>query len=143
MDVLMPEMDGFEATAAIRTAEKETGSHIPIIAMTAHAMKGDGERCAAGRMDDYVSEPVQTAELRRALEAVTSAACVPGEAPASEDCARSACDLRAALEQVGGDEQFLNEVIALFRQDATRLLGEVRAAVNQGTLVASGGRHTP
>jgi two-component system sensor histidine kinase/response regulator len=132
MDVQMPEMDGFEATAAIRLGERETGGHIPIIAMTAHAMKGDRERCLAGGMDDYVSKPVQTAELRRALEAVTSAAGTSREVPGSEDCARPACDLRAALEQVGGDEQFLNEVIALFRQDGTRLLDEVREAVHQG-----------
>ena len=65
------------------------------------------------------------------------------EAPASKDGARPACDLRAALEQVGGDKQFLNEVIALFRQDAARLLGEVRAAVARGTPAASGGRRTP
>jgi len=132
MDVQMPEMDGFAATAAIRAGESETGGHLPIIAMTAHAMKGDRERCLAAGMDDYVSKPVQSAELRRALEAVTSAAWVPSEAPAFEGCARPACDLRAALELVGGDEQFLDEVIALFQQDAPRLLGEVREAVTQG-----------
>jgi CheY-like chemotaxis protein len=72
MDVQMPEMDGLEATAAIREQEKTTGTHIPIIAMTAHAMKGDRERCLAAGMDGYVSKPAQIQELFEAIEAFTS-----------------------------------------------------------------------
>jgi CheY-like chemotaxis protein len=63
-------MDGFEATAAIREKEGVTGSHIPIIAMTAHAMKGDRERCLAVGMDAYISKPIQPSELYRAIKTV-------------------------------------------------------------------------
>src|SRR5262249_22908426 len=67
MDGQMPEMDGFQATAAIREGEKGTGRHTPIIALTARALKGDQERCLAAGMDQYVSKPVQPEELLRAI----------------------------------------------------------------------------
>jgi PAS domain S-box-containing protein len=70
MDIQMPGMDGFEATAAIRSREKLTGGHIPIIAMTAHALKGDQERCISAGMDGYVSKPIRTNELISKIESV-------------------------------------------------------------------------
>jgi CheY-like chemotaxis protein len=70
MDVQMPEMNGYEATAAIREKEKAAGGHIPIIAMTAHAMKGDRERCLDTGMDHYVSKPIDTKELFAAIQEV-------------------------------------------------------------------------
>ncbi|HWO32145.1 MAG TPA: response regulator, partial [Candidatus Acidoferrum sp.] len=68
MDIQMPGMDGFEATAAIREKEKLTGGHVPIIAMTAHALKGDQERCLSAGMDGYVSKPIRTSEFFAAIE---------------------------------------------------------------------------
>jgi PAS domain S-box-containing protein len=70
MDVQMPEIDGFEATAAIRKKEVETGTHLPIIAMTAHAMQGDKERCFAAGMDGYLSKPLNVQELLKVIRTV-------------------------------------------------------------------------
>jgi CheY-like chemotaxis protein len=95
MDVQMPEMDGFEATAAIRARERQTGVHVPVIAMTAHAMKGDEARCLAAGMDGYVSKPIRPRHLFDQLESLVPAARVQREAAiatravASEACA---CD---------------------------------------------------
>jgi two-component system, sensor histidine kinase and response regulator len=72
MDIQMPEMDGFEATAAIREKEKRTGKHVPVVAMTAHAMKRDQERCLEAGMDGYVAKPIKSAELFAAIEAALS-----------------------------------------------------------------------
>jgi CheY-like chemotaxis protein len=68
MDVQMPEMDGFEATAAIRNRERETGGHVMIVAMTAHAMNGDRERCLDGGMDGYLSKPLDPRMLWALLD---------------------------------------------------------------------------
>jgi len=72
MDVQMPEMDGFEATSAIRKQEQGTKRHQRVIAMTAHAMMGDRERCVAAGMDDYISKPIRAVELLNLVEKLTS-----------------------------------------------------------------------
>jgi CheY-like chemotaxis protein len=72
MDIQMPEMDGISATVAIREKERETGNHLPIIAVTAHAMKGDKERCLEAGMDDYITKPIRVPELLAAIEQIMS-----------------------------------------------------------------------
>ncbi len=83
MDVQMPEMDGFTASRAIRERERNTGGRIPILAMTAHAMKGDRERCLAAGMDDYVSKPVSRKGLAEAIARIVGASLPLGDSPES------------------------------------------------------------
>jgi len=73
MDIQMPEMDGLAATALIRQRERETGNHMPIIAVTAHAMKGDRERCLEAGMDGYIAKPIKSAQLLTVIEQVMAA----------------------------------------------------------------------
>ena len=124
MDVQMPEMDGLEATAAIRSCEAQTGGHLPIIAMTAHAMKGDRERCLEAGMDGYVSKPVQPAELLRVIkshqpesQAIIHPAPVSQAADAGGHVGLAVFDRQSALDRVDGDETILSEVIGLFLSD--------------------------
>ena len=73
MDIQMPDMDGYTATAAIREKERQSGGHIPIVAMTAHAMQGDAEKCISAGMDGYVSKPIDRAKLFAVIAEVTGA----------------------------------------------------------------------
>ena len=84
MDVQMPEVDGFEATAIIRAKENQTGGHIPIIAMTAHAMTGDRDRCLAAGMDGYISKPVKVHNLFEVIETVVGTSRGPLEGPTAK-----------------------------------------------------------
>jgi two-component system, sensor histidine kinase and response regulator len=93
MDVQMPEMDGFAAARAIRDLERKTGGHLPIIAMTAHAMKGDEDRCMKAGMDDYVSKPVSRNALAAAIERTAN---FPGAVPTPSDAARRFAITRAS-----------------------------------------------
>lgn len=77
MNVQMPEMDGLEATAAIRAKEASTGGHVPIVAMTTAAMKGDRERCLQAGMDNYVSKPLQAQDLFDLVERLAASASTP------------------------------------------------------------------
>jgi two-component system sensor kinase len=85
MDVEMPEMDGLEATRAIRAQEETTGEHVPIVAMTAHALTGFRERCIEAGMDGYISKPIGSEELDRVLGSITA----PGDREAPHGEARS------------------------------------------------------
>jgi two-component system sensor histidine kinase/response regulator len=129
MDVQMPEMNGFEATAAIRQKEKATGRHLPIIAMTAHALKGDRERCLAAGMDNYIAKPI---EAREFLAAVEGAVLPGGERRASVPagpCSEEIFGRAAALARVDGDVKLLGELAGLFLADSARLQSAVEKAL--------------
>ncbi|MCI0700434.1 MAG: response regulator [Planctomycetia bacterium] len=129
MDVQMPEMDGLEATAVIREREKSTGTHIPIIAMTAHAMKGDREHCLQAGMDGYVSKPLKPEEFFAVLEGLVPA----GGAPPADEPTTSpnsqALDSAKLLKRIDGDRELLGELIELFLDESPKLMGAIRTAV--------------
>jgi CheY-like chemotaxis protein/HPt (histidine-containing phosphotransfer) domain-containing protein len=120
MDVQMPEMGGIEATQAIREREAQSGAHVRIVAMTAHAMSGDRDRCLAAGMDGYLSKPIEQALLFKVVEDG-----IEGEMPT----ARAALDLAGLLARVGGDHELLREVLRLFLEDCPERLGAIRAAI--------------
>jgi CheY-like chemotaxis protein len=132
MDVQMPEMGGFEATRAIRAREKHTGGHLPIVAMTAHAMKGDRERCLEAGMDAYVSKPVQAEELAQVIgqvvgKAVTDGAQSPAVSLADEP--NSAIDLPALMVRLRGDTGLLQELADLFLAEHVKIQASIDDAV--------------
>ncbi len=133
MDLQMPEMDGLEATRRIRAGEEGTGRHIPILAMTAHAMKGDRERCLAAGMDDYVSKPIDPRVLHETIQGLThwsggpvarSADAALGGSPAD----RRSFDATRALSNVGGDHQVLRGVLDVFREHGHRRMEALERA---------------
>jgi len=132
MDVQMPEMDGLEATRRIRAPEsKMKNRDVPIIAMTAHAMAGDRQRCLEAGMNDYVSKPVRPAELVAALErqlAVSQTAPSLTGAPADSSCT-AVFDKRILLNTLGGDEGTLREVLTLFLGDMPQQIGKLEEAI--------------
>jgi two-component system sensor histidine kinase/response regulator len=132
MDVQMPEMDGLEATAILREQEAGTSRHLPIVAMTAHAMVGDRERCLQAGMDDYLSKPIRARELLAVIEQV-----IAGSASVSDgNGAPCPIDWPAALERLQGDRELLNQLVEVIRQEGPKLLDDVRQAVERGDAAA-------
>jgi signal transduction histidine kinase/CheY-like chemotaxis protein len=129
MDVQMPEMDGLEATAAIRKKEKSTGKHVPIVAVTAHAMKGDRERCLGSGMDGYIAKPIQAKELFAEIERLISAFVHGPDATGREAEAACVVDETLLRERVDNDEQLLQELTELFRLDGPKLLQQIEEAI--------------
>jgi CheY-like chemotaxis protein/HPt (histidine-containing phosphotransfer) domain-containing protein len=150
MDLQMPEMDGLEAIHAIREKEKTKGGHLPIIALTAHAMKGDRERCLAAGADDYITKPIRTRELFAALERVVKTSRTPDGEHLTPDARAAATtneiaprpakandagasdeilDVDGALGRMAGDRELLEEVARLFEEEGAKMLDALRQAV--------------
>ncbi len=137
MDVQMPGMDGFEALAAIREGEAASGRpRLPIVAITAHAMAGDRERCLASGFDGYLSKPIAAARLRDALAEVAGPPAVAPRDRARDDeadrPARPPFDRRAALAMLGGDESLLDEVLGMFLEGCPGMVAEATSAAERG-----------
>jgi signal transduction histidine kinase/CheY-like chemotaxis protein/HPt (histidine-containing phosphotransfer) domain-containing protein len=130
MDLQMPEMGGFQATELIRAQEKSTGAHIPIIALTAHALKGDREKCLEAGMDAYVSKPLQVSVLMNSIEGLTVAS-IPAPAAKIHGASR-ALNLEHLMAQMDGDTRFFRRLATLFLAGAPEKMGAIRAAVESG-----------
>ena len=148
MDLQMPVMGGLEATVAIRQREAGTSRHVPIIAMTAHAMKGDRERCLEAGMDAYVSKPIRAEELQQALESflpnvpselAADSSTAPSDATATDSAAVTArtaefaplIDWPTALQHVAGDAGLLQELITVFVETLPQWQADLDRAVTQ------------
>ena len=126
MDVQMPELDGMEATREIRAAEKGSGHHTPIIAMTAYAMNGDSERCLLAGMDAYLSKPLTKELLLKTIASVIKGDVTP-TAPAG--IAAPVFSRAVLLDNLDGDTALLDRVTALFKQNTPAYLDQMRQAI--------------
>jgi two-component system sensor histidine kinase/response regulator len=132
MDVQMPELDGFAATREIRKAELPIGRHTPVIAMTAHAMKGDRERCIDAGMDDYVSKPISAEKLMESLRRLVPNKWNSPPGPEEKEVERPpAVDLdeNAVLRAFDNDKSFLNESVKIFRKEYPLLIEGLGRAI--------------
>jgi len=133
MDVQMPEMSGLEATEIIREREKATGLHVPIVAITAHAMKSDRESCFAAGMDGYVAKPLRAQDLEAEIDRVLGAQVrsVTGSRPPS-----AGLDRAGLLARVEGDRELLRDLASIFAEEAPVQLSAIREAVWRGDSAA-------
>jgi two-component system, sensor histidine kinase and response regulator len=130
MDVQMPEMDGLAATAAIRESETASGNHLPIFAMTAHAMTGDRERCLEAGMDGYITKPVRFSDIEQTLSAFENAPMTP--VLSTQPAEPASWNKAEALGRIEGDEELLQEMCQIFLENSPKLLGELQHAVAAG-----------
>jgi CheY-like chemotaxis protein len=124
MDVQMPVMGGLEATVAIRERERRIGGHIRVVAMTAHAMSGDRDRCLAAGMDGYLAKPFDQHHVFAIVEADDPAGADP-RPPATP----AAFDAAALLEKFGGDREFMEDIVRVFLEDCPAQLSAIESAV--------------
>jgi two-component system sensor histidine kinase/response regulator len=134
MDVQMPELDGLQAATRIRERELGTGARIPIIAVTAHAMKGDRERCLAAGMDDYIAKPINPAELAKVIQLTVPAGTKIAAVPA-DPVLKGPSDAEL-LARFDGDGGLLKELAGIFLQECPRMLDAIRAALRAADLKA-------
>jgi signal transduction histidine kinase/CheY-like chemotaxis protein len=134
MDVQMPELDGLEAMRLIREQETQSGRHVPIIALTAHALKGDRELCLAAGADAYLSKPVKREELLETASCLTHTHAEPTKANPSSAPAPATpaqLNLERLLEQVGGGEELAAKLVEMFLEVLPDQLAELREASKQ------------
>ncbi|MGC2635946.1 MAG: response regulator [Acidobacteriaceae bacterium] len=130
MDVQMPEMDGLEATAAIRAAEAATGKHVQIVAMTAHAMKGDREKCLSAGMDGYLSKPIRIQELTKAMSEAEKTR-NEGQSP-EQNSFHAIGPIELLLDSVMGDRALLAEMAELWLADSMKQEEQIREGFDSG-----------
>lgn len=138
MDIQMPEMDGFQATLSIRETERIKGGHIPIVAMTAHAMSGDRERCLEAGMDSYISKPINTEELWDCIEKLVNkneqSYQTPSPSPQEHG---EIINKDQFMERVGGDIDLLKELVDIFVDTREMMLSELDQAIREGNAEAT------
>jgi CheY-like chemotaxis protein len=127
MDVQMPDMGGLEATSVIRTREKDRGTHVPILAMTAHALKGDRERCLAAGMDGYITKPIRPAEMFRTIEDLELPAPVSRALPADDTF-----DRKEVLYRFDNDFELLSEAVQAFLEECPQRMTGIGSALAAG-----------
>ncbi|MBU0987090.1 MAG: response regulator [Proteobacteria bacterium] len=129
MDVQMPEMDGFDATVEIRKLENRTGRRTPIIAMTAHVMKGDRERCLESGMDDYISKPINSDTLFKTIQALVPRETIDTPNVETSDDVPAAFDKEALLNAFDHDWDFFKEAVDMFVSDYPQMLKALKDAL--------------